>query len=123
MLNVMIKKTGKAVVLQCSGRLVAGEEAWTLYNTAISQEYQRTLVLDLMGVEQVDARGLAVLVSLKQWAYGAGLTMKLIPSKSVQKMLNLTGLQFLSESPSPEHLAAGTDWLSDSESTLRGDQP
>jgi anti-anti-sigma factor len=123
MLNVMIKKAGNAVILQCWGRLVAGEEAWSLYNTAISQQYQRTLVLDLRGVEQVDARGLAVLVSLKQWAYGARLRLKLIPSKSMREVLDLTGLHFLFETPSSENMLSGPDWLTDSEGTLKGDQP
>jgi anti-anti-sigma factor len=122
MLNVMVKKAGNAVILECWGRLVAGEEAWRLYNTAISQQYQRSLVLDLKGVDQVDARGLAVLVSLKQWAYGAGLRLKLIQSKRVQEMVDLTGLHFLSETHSSENMPSAPDWLTDSERTAKSDQ-
>jgi len=122
MLSVMIKKAGDAVILRCWGRLVAGQEAWTLYNTAISQQYQRAFVLDLTGVDQVDARGLAVLVSLKQWAYGAGVRLELIPSDPVQEMLDLTGLHFMFEICSTEDMSAGTDLLSGSECMLKSDQ-
>jgi anti-anti-sigma factor len=122
MLNVMIKKVGDALIFRCWGRLVAGQEAWTLYNTAISQQFQRTVVLDLRGVDQVDARGLAVLVSLKQWAYGAGGRLELIPSKPVQEMLDLTGLHFMFEIHPPENMPVGTDLFSGSESTFKSDQ-
>src|SRR5438132_10542187 len=36
----------------CSGRLVAGEGAWTLYNTVISQQNERAVVLDMTGVNR-----------------------------------------------------------------------
>jgi len=50
------------------------------------------VILDLTRVTRTDARGLGVLVFLKQWASNAGVTLLLIPSKTVQELLDLTGL-------------------------------
>jgi anti-anti-sigma factor len=92
MLNVMCENRGNAAILRCSGRIVAGEEAWTLYNTVISQQNKRVVVLDLTRVSRVDAGGLGVLVSLRRWARLAGVRMQLIPSEAVRELLDLTGL-------------------------------
>jgi len=102
MLNVVIENSGNVAVLHCSGRIVAGEEAWTLYNTVISLQNKRVVVLDLTRVSRTDARGLGVLVSLKQWARGAGVKLQLIPSKTVQDLLDLTGLHSMFEIRSSE---------------------
>jgi anti-sigma B factor antagonist len=95
MLSVMIENSGNVAVLRCSGRIVAGEEAWTLYNTAISLENKRVVVLDLTRVSSVDAGGVGVLVLLKQWARGAGVKLKVLPSRPVLELLELTGLHSL----------------------------
>jgi anti-anti-sigma factor len=71
---------------------VAGEDAWTLYNTVISQQGKRVVVLDLTRVSRIDAGGLGVLVSLKRWARVAGVRLQLVPSQAVQELLDLTGL-------------------------------
>jgi anti-anti-sigma factor len=92
MLIVMSENRGNAAVLRCSGRIVAGEEAWTLYKTVTSEQGKRVVVLDLTAVSGVDAGGLGVLASLGQWARVAGVRLQLIPSKAVHEMLDLTGL-------------------------------
>jgi anti-anti-sigma factor len=92
MLSVMSENRGHAAILRCSGRIVAGEEAWTLYNTVISQQGKGVVVLDLTGVSGIDAGGLGVLVSLRRWARVGGVKLRLIPSKAVQELLDLTGL-------------------------------
>jgi anti-anti-sigma factor len=74
------------------GQIVAGEEAWTLYNTVISQPGKRVVVLDLRGVSRIDAGGLGLLVCLRRWAQGAGVKLRLVPSQAVQELLDLTGL-------------------------------
>ena len=38
MLNVVIENSGDAAVLRCTGRIIVGEEAWTLFDTVISLE-------------------------------------------------------------------------------------
>ena len=92
MLDVTSENRGNAAILRCSGRIVAGEEAWTLYNTVISQQGKRVIVLDLTGVSRIDAGGLGVLVSLRRWARVGGVKLRLIPSQAVQELLDLTGL-------------------------------
>ena len=92
MLSVVIENSGNLAVLRCSGRIVAGEEAWTLFNAAISLQNKRVVVLDLTAVTGADARGLGVLAFLKQWARGAGVRLQVIPSKPVLELLELTGL-------------------------------
>jgi anti-anti-sigma factor len=92
MLSVGIENSGNLAVLRCSGRIVAGEEAWTLFNAVVSLQNKRVVVLDLTGVTGADARGLGVLVFLKQWARSADAKLQVIPSKPVMELLELTGL-------------------------------
>src|SRR5271167_4608927 len=102
MLGVITENHGHAAVLRCSGRIVAGEEAWALYNTVISQQNKRVVVLDLTGVSGIDAGGLGVLVSLRRWATGANVRLELIASKAVQELLDVAGLGSLFEIHSAE---------------------
>jgi len=92
MLRLMKKNRGDEVVLCCSGRIVAGEETWNLYNAIITQQDRRRIVLDLSGVSRIDAGGLGVLVASKLWANGAGVGLELIRSKAVQELLDITNL-------------------------------
>jgi len=114
MLGVTIENSGNVAVLHCSGRIVAGEEAWTLYNTVISLKNKRVVVLDLAKVGKLDARGLGVLVLLDQWASGAGVKLQLIPSSPVQELLDLTGLHSLFDLPSSGSVPPAADFLVDS---------
>ena len=111
MLSVTIENSGNVAVLRCSGRIVAGEEAWTLYNTVISLKSKGVVVLDLTRVSRIDARGLGFLVFLEQWACGSGVKLQLIPSKSVQELLDLTGLDSLFDVRSSESVHPGSDFL------------
>jgi anti-anti-sigma factor len=95
MLNVRIENSGNLTVLRFSGRLVFGEEISTLFNGVISQKNKRVVVLDLTKVSRIDACGLGMLVFLNQWACGAGVKLQLNPSKTVQELLDLTGLRSL----------------------------
>ena len=114
MLGVTIENYGNVAVLRCSGRIVVGEEAWTLYNSVISLKNKRVLVLDLTRVSRVDARGLGVLVFLEQWACGSGVKVQLIPSKPVQELLDLTGLDSLFDIRASENVPPASDFLVDS---------
>jgi anti-anti-sigma factor len=114
MLSVTIENSGNVAFLRCSGRIVAGEEAWTLYNTVISLNNKRVVVLDLTRVSKADARGLGVLVFLRHWARGAGVKLQLIPSKPVQGLLDLTGLHSLFDIRSSESVPPASDFLVDS---------
>ncbi len=92
MLGVMTENRGNTMILRCSGRIVAGQEAWALYNNVISQQDKRLVVLDLTRVSRIDAGGLGVLASLERWARAAGVKLRLVPSPAVQELLDLTGL-------------------------------
>ena len=122
MLSVMSENRGNAAILRCSGRFVAGQEAWTLYNTVISQQDKRVVVLDLTRVSRVDARGLGVFVSLRRWARVGGVKLQLIPSKAVKELLDLAGLRFLFDICSAETMPSAADSLSDphADSTVEG---
>lgn len=119
MLSVMIENSGNLAVLRCSGRIVAGEEAWTLFNSAISLQNKRVVVLDLTRVTGADARGLGALVSLKQWARGAGVKLQVIASKPVLELLELTGLHSQFDLRSSESVPPALDWLIDSRQEQR----
>ena len=80
-------------VLQCLGRVVDPEALSRLKATVTSLSQLRVVVLDLSGVDMVDARGLGMLVFLHNWACATGIQVKLVnPSKLVREMLEVTGL-------------------------------
>jgi anti-anti-sigma factor len=92
MLNVNVKDLSDAVILQCSGRLVRGEETALLCSAV--QQHGRTVILDLQGVEAIDAAGIGVLVSLQ----AAGVYLKLLnPTAPVRELLRITKLESVFE--------------------------
>jgi anti-anti-sigma factor len=97
MLIVLTERSGDVVTVRCRGRLVAGSQAWDLYNSVISQDKAQAVVLDLAGVKRMDASGLGVLVVLSQWAESLALKLRLIPSRPVKELLELTKLESLFE--------------------------
>lgn len=93
MLNIVIQNTGDIAVLRLSGRMVRGEAMQTLRGAVVSRASARIIVLDLAQVKFLDAGGLAVLLSLNEWAGRQGIQLKLTsPSKFVQQMLTITRL-------------------------------
>ncbi len=120
MLSVMSENRGHAAILRCSGRIVAGEEAWALHNAVISEQGKRVVVLDLTGVSGVDAGGLGVLVSLRQWACVGGVKLQLIPSKAAEELLDLAGLRSLFEIHSAETMPSPADLLSGPHGKVEG---
>jgi len=73
--------------------MVRGEAMQTLRSTVVSRASARIIVLDLAQVKFLDAGGLAVLLSLNDWAGRQGIQLKLTsPSKFVQQMLAITRL-------------------------------
>ncbi len=86
MLKVSVNHVGNAAILKCEGRIVRGEESRLLCAAIGSGE----AVLDLSGVDAIDAAGIGMLVSLQ--AAGIYLTL-LNPNESVNAVLQLTGLE------------------------------
>lgn len=78
MLKMSIRDLGGITVLDCFGRIIFGEETAALRDEVkkiIADN--RSLVLNLAGVNYVDSGGLGTLVSLYSIAKASGSTMKL----------------------------------------------
>jgi anti-sigma B factor antagonist len=89
----MITRTFAGVlVVECSGRLVLGEESANLRHLVRDQlnEYKQ-IVLDLGNVSYIDSSGLGVLVSLYTTARKAGGAIKLANlNPRLEDMLQIT---------------------------------
>jgi anti-sigma B factor antagonist len=88
------RPVGDVLVMQCHGRIVAGNEVFTLHSqVGDSIDKYGDVVLQLDHVEFVDSSGLGALVRLTQAARSKGGDLKLsgVPS-NVRKVLQLTNL-------------------------------
>ena len=95
-------------VIDCSGRIVFGDEAIALREAVkVALEKSPNLVLNLSGVSYVDSGGLGTLVGLFTSARNAGGTMKLAALNSrVIGLLQITKLVTVFELFNNETLAA-----------------
>lgn len=92
MLRVKCEELGESVILRCSGRLVRGEETALL--CAAVRQRGRNIILDLGGVDAIDAAGVGALISLQ----AAGIYIQLMnPTKSVLDVLRVTKLDSIFE--------------------------
>jgi anti-sigma B factor antagonist len=85
---------GTVVVLDCQGRIVFREESAAL-SRKIGEllKDNRSLVLNLAGVEAIDSAGLGELVLLHMWAEGNGHSIVLAaPTERIRSLLELTNL-------------------------------
>jgi anti-sigma B factor antagonist len=97
-----------AMVVDCSGRIVFGEESATLRDTIKKVLTQNPrVVLNLAEVSYVDSGGLGTLVSLYTTARNAGGALKLARlTQRVGDLLQLTKLVSIFEVFENEQLAA-----------------
>ena len=80
MLTLTGHNLGDMVILRCADRIVRGEETAIL--CAGAQQQGRSVILDLSGVDAIDAAGIGLLVSLQ----AAGIYLKLMnPTKQVRE--------------------------------------
>lgn len=93
MLRMTIQKLGDVSIFHCSGRITAGHE--DLLRAAVRRQSRaHTIVLDLAEIDAVDAAGLGMLVSLREWTKGNGPELKLMNITSrVDQVLRLTNLR------------------------------
>ncbi len=102
MLTVTAKDSDDGVVLQCQGRIVRGDETAIL--CAAVGQHRRNIILDLTGVDAIDAAGIGSLVSLQ----ASGIYLKLVnPTDQVREVLRVTQLESIfeiSESRSSEKI-------------------
>lgn len=96
------------MVVDCSGRIVFGEESATLRDTVKKLLAQSPrLVLNLAEVDHIDSGGLGTLVSLYTTARNAGGALKLARlTQRVADLLQLTKLVSIFEVFDNEQLAA-----------------
>lgn len=93
-LQLECRPVGEVFVAQCHGRIVEGNEVFTMYSQvgdAIAK--YGDVVLELDQVEFVDSSGLGALVRLTQSARAKGGDLKLsgVPAR-IRKVLEMTGL-------------------------------
>jgi anti-anti-sigma regulatory factor len=92
MLRVTVEDLGDAVVLNCAGRIVRGEESAIL--CAAARRYGRNIALDLSLVDAIDAAGVGALIALQ----AAGIYVRLRnPSKPVREVLRVTQVESVFE--------------------------
>ena len=93
MLGVTIQDLGEMAVIRCVGRIVAGPEADTLREAALSQRQRRAVVLDLAGIDTVDGGGIGLLLFLQGWTRAVGIDLQLLnPAPHIRELLQLTNL-------------------------------
>ena len=107
-LRMSTRALDKAIVVDCSGRIVFGEESATLRDTVKKVLAQSPrVVLNLAEVNYIDSGGLGTLVSLYTTARNAGGGLKLARlTQSVGDLLQLTKLVSIFEVYESEQSAA-----------------
>jgi anti-anti-sigma factor len=94
MFTVTVQELGDASVLGCKGRIVIGNAYSTLRHAVRSQGQASMLILDLARVDRIDAGGLGVLLSVREWARSGAVRFKLMNvTRNVEQILELTNLQ------------------------------
>lgn len=114
MLQLSVRRSADTVILQCAGRIVAGEALMALQQTATAQRAAE-LVIDLQGVETLDAAGLGALLRVREWCDSQGMNLKLAnPNKHVGEVLCVTALDSVLDvhagGDSPEAQALLREW-------------
>ncbi|HTS09475.1 MAG TPA: STAS domain-containing protein [Candidatus Eisenbacteria bacterium] len=93
-LQLECRPIGEVFVVQCQGRIVAGNEVFTLHSRVQDAiEKYGDVVLQLEKVEFLDSSGLGAMMRLLQAAHAKGGDLKLcgLPSK-IKRVLELTHL-------------------------------
>ena len=92
MLRVTVEDLGEVVILHCRGRMVRGHETSLL--CAGVRQHGRDVIVDLSGVDAIDASGISVLITLQ----AAGIYFRLMdPNKQVREVLTVTRLESVFE--------------------------
>ena len=103
MLNVRAEKLGDVTVLHIRGRIVNGDATETLSEVVRAQTGACAVVLDLGEVDLIDARGLGVLLELRQWTHSRGIEFRLMNvTRLVQQVLVITRLDTVLQMSSRE---------------------
>jgi anti-sigma B factor antagonist len=98
-LSLETRVTEDVAVIRCKGRIAYGIEAAALSDEIAKIAPQtRRVVIDLSGVEMIDAAGLGELVSVAVEAQGSGCSITLAaPGDFIRRVLTLTNLTSIFE--------------------------
>ena len=92
MLQITRENVGQLAVWHLSGHILRGQECTALLETITSQSSRRMLI-ELSGVESIDAAGLGTLVFLLHWSHEQNIELVFTdPSPRVRQALELTNL-------------------------------
>jgi anti-sigma B factor antagonist len=93
-LRAKTRKLDDVTVIRCRGKLVWGIQVAVLFDEIKGMmQHSHQIVIDLEGVETVDASGLGELVSVAVAAQTGGCSIKLAaPGRFIRHVLSLTGL-------------------------------
>lgn len=97
MLNVRLQNLGDFAILHLQGGIVIGNAA-TLRNAVLSQSGVRALVLDMTGVNRIDASGLGVLLDLREYLQSRAIDLKLMSvPELIRQVFEITHLNSVFE--------------------------
>lgn len=107
MLSLHLERVDGYVIIECRGRIVRSESAFTLRNAVMSQADARTIVLDLSEVQAVEAGGLGMLSFLVRWAHEHDVRLKVFnPVQAVYQKLVRAHLTSECELATPSEMQA-----------------
>ena len=93
MFSLTSHKLGKTTLFRCAGRFVSGDEQ-RLRSAVLTESKARTVVVDLAEIQDIDAAGVGMLVSLHLWARSHGISFKLMNlTPRVENVLEITNLK------------------------------
>ena len=105
MLNVRAEILGDVAILHIDGHIVIGTEIERLARSVLSQSEVSTVVLDLMQVSRIDARGLGLLLELREQLRSKGVEFRLMNVTAlVQQILEISCLDSVFEVSSEEEI-------------------
>ena len=88
MLRIHIESFGNLSIVQCGGRIVRSDAAFSIREAVTSQQSARIVVLDLSEVSAIEGGGLGMLWFLQRWTRDHGIRLKLFnPTNSVRDSL------------------------------------
>src|SRR6266481_9285650 len=114
-LSLETRVTEDVAVIRCKGRIAYGIEAAALSSEIAELAPQtRRVVIDLGGVEMIDAAGLGVLVSVALTAQASQCSVKLAaPGNLIRQLLELTKLTSVFEiHPTLDAATVASRWTS-----------
>jgi anti-anti-sigma factor len=107
MLKVHVENLGQNAILHLRGHIVVGADAEMLRKFVIAQTNISAVVLDLAQVSRIDARGLGLLLELREQLQSKGIEFRLLNvSALVQQILRITCLDSVFETSSEEDVLA-----------------